>query len=44
MDVKKFKIPKGVATDINRTNRKDDSNKTTKTGTIEIYFSKYKVN
>ena len=44
MDVKKFKIPKGIATDINRTNREDDSNKTTKTGTIEIYFSKYKVN
>ena len=43
MDVKKFKIPKGVATDINRTSKVSDDKKQPK-GVIEIRFSKYKVN
>lgn len=43
MDVKKFKIPKGVATDINRTSKVVDDKKQPK-GVIEIRFSKYRVN
>jgi outer membrane lipoprotein-sorting protein len=44
IDVKKFKIPKGVATDINRTNRQVDDGNSTKKGSIEVIFSKYRVN
>lgn len=42
MDVKKFKIPKGVATDINRTSKPIDDKQ--QKGKIEITFLKYKVN
>jgi len=42
MDVKKFKIPKGLATDINRTSRQVDAPQ--QKGRIEITFSNYKVN
>jgi len=42
MDVKKFKIPKGLATDINRTTKVTDDKQPK--GKIEIVFSKYKVN
>jgi len=42
MDVKKFKIPKGLATDINRTTRVVDDKQ--QKGKIEIVFTKYKVN
>jgi hypothetical protein len=44
IDVKKFKVPKGVATDINRTNRQADDGKSTKKGSIELIFSTYRVN
>lgn len=44
IDVKKFKIPKGVATDINRTSRQVDDGNSTKKGSIEIIFNKYRVN
>lgn len=44
IDVKKFKIPKGVATDINRTSRQVDDGNSTKKGSIEVIFSKYRVN
>jgi outer membrane lipoprotein-sorting protein len=44
IDVKKFKIPKGVATDINRINRQVDDGNSTKKGSIEVIFSKYRVN
>jgi len=42
MDVKKFKIPKGLATDINRTTKVTDDKQPK--GKIEIVFSKYKIN
>jgi hypothetical protein len=44
IDVKKFKIPKGIATDINHTKRVIDDGKASKKGVIEVVFSKYKVN
>jgi len=44
IDVKKFKIPKGIATDLNHTNRVTDDGKPTKKGSIEVNFSKYRVN
>lgn len=44
MDVNKFKIPKGLATDINRTNRPVESDGKSKKGSIDVYFNKYNVN
>lgn len=44
VDVKKFKLPKGVATDINRTNTADTEKNQSKTGTIQIDLSNYKIN
>lgn len=44
VDVKKFKIPKGVATDINKTSTTDQSKTQAKTGEIKIDLSNYKVN
>jgi len=44
VDVKKFKIPKGVATDINKTSTKDQTKAVAKTGEIRIDLSNYKVN
>lgn len=44
VDVKKFKIPKGVATDINRTSSVDELKKTSKTGKIFINLTNYKIN
>lgn len=44
VDVKKFKIPKGIATDLNHTKRIIDDGKTSKKGIIEVVFSQYKVN
>ncbi|MEN9959703.1 MAG: hypothetical protein RLZZ474_1947 [Bacteroidota bacterium] len=44
MDVNKFKIPKGLATDINRTSRPNETEGKSKKGSIDVYFSKYKVN
>lgn len=44
VDVKKFKIPKGVATDINRNTAKDDGKETKKTGEIKVELSNYKIN
>ena len=42
LDVKKFKIPKGLATDINRTTT--TSNPPAKTGTIKLTFTNYQIN
>ena len=44
IDVKKFKIPKGVSTDIQRSSRPADDGNASKKGTIEVIFGKYKVN
>jgi outer membrane lipoprotein-sorting protein len=44
VDVKKFKIPKGVATDINRTKTVDDKKPVSKIGKIYLSFSNYVVN
>ncbi len=44
VDVKKFKIPKGVATDINRTSSVDELKKSAKTGRIFINLTNYKIN
>lgn len=44
VDVKKFKIPKGVATDINKTSTPDQSKTQAKTGEIIIDLTNYKVN
>ena len=44
VDVKKFKIPKGVATDINKTSAPDQSKSQAKTGEIIIDLTNYKVN
>jgi hypothetical protein len=44
VDVKKFKIPKGVATDINKTGSTDPNKPTPKTGEIKIDLTNYKVN
>ncbi|MEO5571528.1 MAG: hypothetical protein ABIS37_11435 [Bacteroidia bacterium] len=43
VDVKKFKIPKGVATDINRSSTKEN-NPPAKTGKIYIQLSNYSIN
>jgi outer membrane lipoprotein-sorting protein len=42
LDVKKFKIPKGLATDINRTTT--TSKAPAKTGTIKLMFTNYQIN
>lgn len=42
VDVKKFKIPKGLATDINRTSSTKES--TAKNGKITLLFSNYSIN
>lgn len=44
VDVKKFKIPKSVATDINRTSSMDELKKSAKTGKIFISLTNYKIN
>jgi outer membrane lipoprotein-sorting protein len=44
VDVKKFKIPKGVATDINRTTTVDENKTVSKVGKIYLQFSNYLVN
>jgi len=44
VDVKKFKIPKGVATDINKTSNRDANKPEPKTGKIYIKLSDYVVN
>ncbi|MFM6976233.1 MAG: hypothetical protein ACKOW2_05230 [Sphingobacteriaceae bacterium] len=44
IDVKKFKIPKGLATDINRTSVVDENKPAAKTGKINISFSDYVIN
>ncbi len=44
VDVKKFKMPKGVATDLNRTKKTDDSPAEKKSGTILLALTNYKVN
>jgi outer membrane lipoprotein-sorting protein len=44
VDVKKFKIPKGVATDINRTKTPDPDKPVAKTGQVKIELTGYKVN
>ncbi|MFN8165584.1 MAG: hypothetical protein U0X76_05290 [Bacteroidia bacterium] len=43
VDVKKFKVPKGVATDINK-NSQDDNTPAKKSGKIFIRFSEYVIN
>lgn len=43
VDIKKFKMPKSVASDI-RNNDKDQKKKNEKTGTITITFSGYQIN
>jgi outer membrane lipoprotein-sorting protein len=44
IDVKKFKIPKSVAADINKSSSKSKSTNTKSKGTITITLSNYKVN
>lgn len=44
VDVKKFKIPKGVATDINKTSTPNASPEASRTGKIYIYLSGYNIN
>jgi hypothetical protein len=44
VDVKKFKIPKGVVVDINRTKTADEPKKQGKMGMIHIQFSNYSIN
>jgi len=44
VDVKKFKIPKGVATDINKNSSKNTNEPEKKTGTVKIDLTNYKVN
>jgi outer membrane lipoprotein-sorting protein len=44
VDVKKFKIPKGVATDINKSGTTDPNKPVAKTGEIKIDLTNYKVN
>jgi hypothetical protein len=43
IDIRKFKIPKGVATDINRTSRPAETGKTNPKGSIDIELSEYKI-
>jgi hypothetical protein len=44
VDVKKFKIPKGVVIDINRSASPEKAKNQNKIGTIYIQFSNYSVN
>lgn len=44
VDVNKFKIPKGLATDINRTNMNADKNTNSKEGKIILQFNHYRIN
>jgi outer membrane lipoprotein-sorting protein len=44
VDVKKFKIPKGVATDINRNSETDEKKPPGKTGKVFIKFTDYMIN
>ncbi|RXK49717.1 hypothetical protein [Aquirufa rosea] len=44
VDVKKFKVPKGVVVDINKTQTVDSQKPVAKTGTIMVKFSHYKIN
>jgi hypothetical protein len=44
VDVKKFKIPKGVATDINKTSSREAPTDQRKTGEIKVDLSGYKIN
>lgn len=44
VDVKKFKIPKGVVVDINRSKTAEESKNSGKTGKINIQFSNYVIN
>lgn len=44
VDVKKFKIPKGVVIDINRTKTAEEPKNQGKMGTIHILFSNYNIN
>jgi outer membrane lipoprotein-sorting protein len=44
MDVKKFKIPKGLATDINRTSGADSNKPVPKVGTVFIQLNNYVIN
>jgi len=44
VDVKKFKIPKGVVVDINRTKTAEEPKNQGKMGTIHIQFSNYNIN
>ncbi len=43
IDIKKFKIPKGVATDINRTSRPEETGKTNSKGSIDIELQHYRI-
>jgi hypothetical protein len=43
VEVKKFKMPKGIATDINRNSQPEDAKKAQKKGTIEVLFSHYEI-
>lgn len=44
VDVKKFKVPKGVVVDINKTQTVDTQKQVAKTGDITVKFSNYKIN
>lgn len=44
IDVKKFKIPKSIAGDINKIDQKEEKTKDKSKGTITINFTDYKVN
>jgi hypothetical protein len=44
VDVKKFKIPKGVVADINRNKTTEEPKNQGKLGTIYIQFSNYSIN
>jgi hypothetical protein len=44
VDVKKFKIPKGVVVDINRSKTAEEPKNSGKTGKINIQFSNYVIN
>lgn len=44
VDVKKFKVPKGVVVDINKTQTVDTQKPVAKTGDITVKFTNYKVN
>ena len=44
VDAKKFKIPKGIATDINRSSTPENSKTNAKTGKIYVQLSDYQIN